>query len=53
VTTGTTAVTAVTGRGPAKELAMSHYLLIYRADPAAMASMPQPTPDQMGKMTTA
>ena len=32
---------------------MSHYLLIYRADPAAMASMPQPTPEQMQEMTAA
>ena len=32
---------------------MSHYLLIYRADPAAMAAMPQPTPEQMEQMSAA
>lgn len=32
---------------------MAHYLLIYRADPEAMASMPQPTPEQMQQMTDA
>lgn len=29
---------------------MSHYLLIYRADPAAMAAMPKPTPAQLEEM---
>ena len=32
---------------------MAKYLLIYRADPAAMASMPEPTPDQMKDMAAA
>jgi hypothetical protein len=32
---------------------MAHYLLIYRADPAARAAMPEPTPEQMQQMTDA
>lgn len=32
---------------------MAHYLLLYRSDPAAMAAMPQPTPEQMEEMNAA
>ncbi|MBS1697351.1 MAG: hypothetical protein JST25_02990 [Actinobacteria bacterium] len=32
---------------------MPNYLLIYRADPAAMAAMPEPTPEQAAEMTSA
>lgn len=32
---------------------MANFLLIYRADPAAMASMPAPTPEQVDQMNTA
>jgi len=32
---------------------MTHYLLIYRADPAAMAAMPEPTPEQTKQMADA
>lgn len=32
---------------------MANYLLIYRADPAATASMPQPTPEQAQQMADA
>ncbi|WP_425956891.1 YciI family protein [Xylanimonas sp. McL0601] len=31
---------------------MTKYLLIYRADPAAMAAMPEPTPEQMQEMAS-
>jgi hypothetical protein len=32
---------------------MTEYLLIYRVDPAAMAAMPTPTPDQIAQMMDA
>ena len=32
---------------------MTNYLLIYRADPAAMAAMPEITPEQGAEMTAA
>lgn len=32
---------------------MTNYLLIYRVDPAAMAAMPEPTPEQAAEMTDA
>ena len=32
---------------------MTNYLLIYRADPAAMAAMPEPTPEQGAEMMAA
>ena len=32
---------------------MTNYLLIYRADPAAMAAMPEPTPEQAAQMMDA
>ncbi len=32
---------------------MSRFLLIYRADPAAMAAMPEPTPEQGAEMMQA
>ncbi|MDQ4212477.1 hypothetical protein [Microbacterium capsulatum] len=32
---------------------MTTYLLIYRADPAAMAAMPEPTPEQAAEMMSA
>jgi hypothetical protein len=32
---------------------MSTYLLLYRADPAAMAAMPEPTPEEGAAMTKA
>jgi hypothetical protein len=32
---------------------MAKYLVLYRADPAAMAAMPEPTPEQVEQMTAA
>jgi len=32
---------------------MARYLLLYRADPEAMASMPEPTPEQAEQMNAA
>jgi len=32
---------------------VTKYLLIYRADPAAMAAMPEPTPEQVQEMGAA
>jgi hypothetical protein len=32
---------------------MTQFLVIYRADPAAMAAMPEPTPEQVEQMTAA
>lgn len=36
-----------------EEHSMTNYLLIYRADPAAMAAMPEPTPEQGAEMMDA
>ena len=32
---------------------MARYLILYKADPAAMAAMPEPTPEQIEEMNSA